>query len=196
MPDPTPPSTPKRPQHPLLGAEPSSQVSSSQGKHPFPPTPETPHTIWKNPRVSRSLSQVNIGPFLSKDSSGGKSDTDTDELQRRASPTASLGAKFLSRILTIFNVASRRTRREREALSTSRVDNLISLIRDIDKGIPQEGRSEVITKKLLPGDYKALLARLGNSDNDISGFFHEALKYVSVIMVTLKRIMQEPEAVY
>ncbi|KAI0965863.1 hypothetical protein F4678DRAFT_467159 [Xylaria arbuscula] len=74
-------------------------------------------------------------------------------------------------------MASRRTYRDREALSISRVDNLIGLIRDIDKGIPQEGRPEVIMKKILPGDYKALLARLGNSDHDISWFFHDALRY-------------------
>jgi len=186
MPDPTPPSTPKRPQHPLPGAEPSGQNFSSQANHRFPPTPETPHTIWKNPRASRSLSPVNVGPFLTKDSSEDERGVDTDGLQSPASLTASLGAKFLSGVLKIFNVASRRTRREREALSTSRVDNLIGLIRDIDKGIPQEGRPEVITKKILPSDYRALLARLESSDNDISGFFHEALRYVRVNYARIK----------
>ncbi len=51
----------------------------------------------------------------------------------------------------------------------SRVDTLIGLIRNIDKGIPLEGRPGIITKKILPGDYGALLGRLENSDNDISG---------------------------
>ncbi|KAI0425102.1 hypothetical protein F5Y09DRAFT_322529 [Xylaria sp. FL1042] len=177
MPDQTPPLTPNQPQHPLLGAEPSGQNFSGQGQHRFPPTPETPPTVWKNPRVSHSSSLVNAGPFLTKDSSEDQRETDIDELQPPASLTASLGAKFLLGVLKVFNVATRRTRREREALSKSRVDNLIGLIRDIHNCIPQEGRSEVITRKLLPGDYKALLERLGSSDNDISGFFHEALRY-------------------
>ncbi|KAI1292970.1 hypothetical protein F5Y03DRAFT_374947 [Xylaria venustula] len=177
MPEPTPPSTPERPQHQPPEAGPSGQDSSTQERHRFPPTPDTPHTIWKKARVSRSLSPVNVGPFLTKDSSEDESEADTDELQRPTSLTASLGSKFLSGILTIFNVASRRTRREREALSKFRVDSLIGLIRDIDKGIPQEGRPEVITKKILPGDYNTLLAKLEDSDDDISWFFHEALRY-------------------
>lgn len=78
----------------------------------------------------------------------------------------------------MFNVAARRTRRESDALSISRVDSLIGLIRNIDNGIPQEGRPEIISRKVLPRDYKALLRRLESSDNDISGFFHSALRYV------------------
>ncbi|KAI1426090.1 hypothetical protein F5Y12DRAFT_794818 [Xylaria sp. FL1777] len=165
MSDSTPPSTHKQPQHPLPGAEPSGQKFSGQEKDRM------------NSRVSRSLSPANVGPFLTKDSSEDDREVDTDELQCPALLTASLGAKFISGALKVFNVASRRTCREQEALSTSRVDNLIGLIRDIDNGIPQEGRPEVITKKILPGDYRALLISLGNSDDDVSGFFHEALRY-------------------
>ncbi|KAI1346385.1 hypothetical protein F5Y01DRAFT_298020 [Xylaria sp. FL0043] len=176
MPDLTPPSTPDRHQHPLPGAELSGQYIPGQKQHRFPPTPETPSTTWKTLRASRSSSSVNVGPFLAHISEDER-ETDPDEPQSPASLTASLSAKFLSSIFKVFNVANRQTRREREALSTSRVDNLISLIRDIDNGKLQKGRREVITKKILPGDYRALLARLRISNSDISGFFHEALRY-------------------
>ncbi|KAI0112385.1 hypothetical protein GGR51DRAFT_556965 [Nemania sp. FL0031] len=74
-------------------------------------------------------------------------------------------------------MATQRTHCEEEALSMARVDRLINLIRDIEQGIPQEGFPEVITKKILPGDYRALLERLKSSDKDISGYFHERLQY-------------------
>ncbi|KAI0444691.1 hypothetical protein F4803DRAFT_572683 [Xylaria telfairii] len=92
-------------------------------------------------------------------------------------PTASLGSRILSGIIQIFNVAARQSCREREALSRSRVDRLVGLIRDIDNGVPQEGSPEVITKKILPGDYRVLLDRLEDCDSDIFGCFHERLRY-------------------
>ncbi|KAI1746981.1 hypothetical protein F4782DRAFT_522883 [Xylaria castorea] len=120
---------------------------------------------------------VIASPSLTSDSSEDEREIDADELQSTAPLTASLGARVLSGIFQNFNVASQRSRRERKALSKSRVDRLVGLIRAIDKGIPQEGHPEVITKKILPGDYKVLLDRLDGCDNDIFGYFHEALRY-------------------
>ncbi|KAI0460574.1 hypothetical protein F5B21DRAFT_452332, partial [Xylaria acuta] len=198
MSGPTPPTTPERPQHPLPGAKPSGRYrpnTSIQEKRHFPPTPETPNTAWRSPQVLRSPSEeslqilpsvtgevipsspVTAGPFLTRNLSEDKHETDADELESSAPLTASIGARVLSGIFQIFNVAGQRSRSRREALSRSRVDRLVGLIRDIDKGVPQEGDPEVITKKILPGDYRVLLDRLDGCDNDIFGYFHEKLRY-------------------
>lgn len=192
---PTPPTTPERPQHPLPGAKQSNQSqpsSSIQEKLHFPSTPESPKTAWKSAHVLHppseeslqilpSVSREAIPPtlvtavlFFTRNPSEGERETDADELHTTVPPlTASLGSRVLSGMIQIFNVAARRSRCEREALSRSRVDRLVDLIRDIDNGVPQEEDLEVITKKILPGDYRILLDRLEGCDSDIFGLFHE-----------------------
>jgi hypothetical protein len=188
MSGPTPPSTPKRNQYPLPGAEPSGENrpdNSVKEKPHFPPTPETPNTIWQSLQVSRPsssasppLSPALFGPYLTGSLSDDEPEGDADVLQGATSPTASIGAKIRLSITNLFNVAARRSRRERDALSKARrVDGLIDLVRDIEKGVPQGGQ-EVITRKILPTDYRTFLERLETSDNDIFGYFHEVLRLV------------------